>query len=237
MPQVSPTADLTDVPLAELRFHFASLSGPRQLERAFTLLPGRVAAVSSFGADSAVLLSMIAEIDHAIPVVFLDTGRHFPETLAYRQHLAEVLRLTNVIDQSPDAAAIARVDPETMLASFDPDRCCEFRKVQPLEKALAPYLAWINGRRRQQASTRAGLPTAEIAEGKLKLSPLAGWTANAIEAEFARRGLPQHPLRWRGFPSIGCAPCTRAVRPGEDSRAGRWAGHDKIECGIHRAAG
>jgi phosphoadenosine phosphosulfate reductase len=196
-----------------------------------------LAVVSSFGADSAALLSLVATVDASIPVLFLDTGRHFPETLAYRQKLARVLGLTDVRDISPDAADIARVDPVALLADIDPDRCCAFRKVAPLKQALMPFDAWLTGRRRAQSATRAALPFVEADGARFKLNPIADWSRAAVDAEFERRALPRHPLRGLGYPSIGCAPCTRAVAPGEDQRAGRWAGHRKVECGIHLGAG
>jgi phosphoadenosine phosphosulfate reductase len=197
---------------------------------------GRVALVSSFGADSAVLLAMTAEIDPDLPVLFLDTGKHFPETLAHRDHLVALLGLRDVRIIHPDAARIARRDPDGRLHAIVPDDCCDIRKVGPLEQALAPFKVWITGRRREQASTRAGLATVEHAGGRIKINPMADWTDEHVAAEMLRRDLPAHPLVTRGFRSIGCAPCTRAVRPGEPARAGRWDGHLKVECGIHQAA-
>jgi phosphoadenosine phosphosulfate reductase len=196
---------------------------------------GRFAVVSSFGADSAMLLALVAEIDPSVPVLFLDTGMHFPETLAYRDELAARLGLTDIRSITPDAAEVARRDPDGELHRYVPDDCCALRKVAPLERALAPFAAWATGRRRGQAATRRALPFVETVDGRSKYNPLADWSAERIAAELARRGLPRHELVARGFPSIGCAPCTRAVRPGEDARAGRWAGTGKVECGIHAA--
>ena len=195
---------------------------------------GRIAVVSSFGADSAMLLALVAEIDPATPVLFLDTGMHFPETLAYRDRLAERLGLTDVRDIHPDPVELAKADPDGELHRWIPDDCCAVRKVAPLERALAGFDAWVSGRRRSQSRTRAALPFVEQEDGRAKFNPLADWSAERIVAELARRDLPRHPLVAQGFPSIGCAPCTRAVKPGEDPRAGRWAGHAKVECGIHR---
>ena len=198
-------------------------------------LRGRIAVVSSFGAESAILLSVVAEIDASVPVIFLETGKHFPETLAYRAELAERLGLTDVRDIVPGERTLREQDPDGELWYYDPDACCRIRKVGPLERTLSPFAAWISGRKRFQAATRAGLSFVEQDGARLKLNPLADWDAERIRSETARRGLPQHPLVARGYPSIGCATCTRPVAAGEDSRAGRWAGSSKVECGIHRA--
>lgn len=194
---------------------------------------GRFAVVSSFGADSAMLLALVADIDRSVPVLFLETGMHFPETLAYRDALVRHLGLTDVRDIHPDPVELARTDPGGDLHKWVPDDCCHIRKVMPLERALQGFDAWATGRRRQQSRTREQLPFRETADGREKFNPLADWSAGRIVDELARRGLPRHPLTGQGFPSIGCAPCTRAVRPGEDARAGRWAGRGKVECGIH----
>lgn len=195
---------------------------------------GRFAVVSSFGADSAMLLALVADIDRSTPVLFLDTGKHFAETLRYRDELARRLGLTDVRDIRPDAAELAAGDPEGELHKWIPDDCCAIRKVAPLEQALAGFDAWATGRRRAQSRTREQLPFMEQADGRTKFNPLADWSAQRIVDELARRDLPRHPLVGQGFPSIGCAPCTRAVKPGEDERAGRWGGTGKVECGIHR---
>lgn len=193
---------------------------------------GRLCAVSSFGTESAVLLAMIAEIDRATPVLFLDTGRHFPETLAYRDRLIARLGLRDARVIAPSQDAVMRADPGGELWFFDPDACCALRKVAPLAPALAPFAAWISGRKRFQGASRAALPLVEAVDGKVKLNPLAGYDAAALAAEFHRRNLPAHPLRAQGFPSVGCAPCTAPADPA-DPRAGRWAGRRKTECGIH----
>ena len=221
-----------DLPLASVEDAGVTLLR-RAIKRDF---PGRFAIVSSFGADSAMLLALVAEIDRSVPVLFLDTGMHFPQTLAYRDDLAARLGLMDVRSVTPDPDAVAARDPQGELHRFIPDDCCALRKVAPLDRALAPFAAWATGRRRQQSAGRAALPFVETVGGRRKLNPLADWPAERIVAELARRGLPRHPLVTEGFASIGCAPCTRAVRPGEDARAGRWAGHAKTECGIHRPA-
>ena len=197
------------------------------------LFPGRIALVSSFGADSAALLHMVAGIDPRTPVAFIDTGRHFPETLAYRDELCARLGLKNVVVAEPDPATLAAEDPERFLFASDPDRCCEIRKVLPLAKALEGYEAWITGRKGFQSATRARAPLFEAEGERVKVNPLVGWSASDILAYLREAGLPPHPLVARGYPSIGCAPCTSAVRPGEDPRAGRWRGRGKTECGIH----
>lgn len=195
---------------------------------------GDVALVSSFGAESAVLLHLVASIDPGVPVLFLDTGKHFPETLAYRDLLVERLGLTGLRVLTPDAAVLAKRDESGLRWSYDPDGCCEIRKVAPLEAALAGFDASITGRKAFQASTRNALPRFELdGAGRIKVNPLADWTKDDIDAWFAAHDLPRHPLEAQGYLSIGCAPCTSKVKPGEDPRSGRWAGWDKTECGIH----
>ena len=200
-------------------------------------LAGRIASVSSFGAESAVLLHLIASVDPSVPVLFLDTDKHFAETLAYRDELVARLGLTQLINLVPDAEAIAARDGNGLRWSFDPDGCCEIRKVAPLAKALAGFDASFTGRKGFQSATRAGLARFEIdttdTAGRLKINPLADWSSDQIEAYFAATGLPPHPLVAEGYPSIGCSPCTTKVAPGEDPRSGRWKGWDKTECGIH----
>lgn len=201
-------------------------------------LAGEVAMVSSFGAESAVLLHLVGSIDPGVPVLFLDTGKHFPETIAYRDGLVDRLGLTDVRVVTPEAAELAARDANGLRWSFDPDGCCEIRKVRPLAKALTGFDASFTGRKAFQAATRAALPRFEIdnsdAQGRLKINPLIDWSASQIAGYFILHDLPQHPLIARGYPSIGCSPCTRPVAAGEDARAGRWAGWDKVECGIHQ---
>lgn len=194
---------------------------------------GEVAVVSSFGAESAVLLHLIASVDPATPVLFLDTGKHFPETLDYARMLAERLGLTNLRVLAPDAEEIAKRDETGLRWSYDPDGCCEIRKVKPLEKALSGLDASITGRKGFQSKTRAGLPRFELDGDRLKVNPLANWDGAKLEAYFEEHDLPRHPLVAEGYPSIGCQPCTSKVKAGEDPRAGRWRGWDKVECGIH----
>jgi phosphoadenosine phosphosulfate reductase len=203
------------------------------LARAFARHAGRIAVVSSFGAESAVLLALAAEIDPAVPVLFLDTGQHFEATLAYRDEVTRALGLRDVRSIAPSPRALQESDPSAELWQFDPDACCRLRKVAPLEGALRPFQAWVTGRKRHQAPTRSALQLTEQVDGRTKYNPLATWTAAQIEAEMLARDLPRHPLSLAGYPSIGCAPCTRAVAAGQDPRSGRWAGTPKVECGLH----
>ena len=196
---------------------------------------GDVAAVSSFGAESAALLHMIALADRSTPVLFLDTGKHFPETLTYGADLVARLGLTGLRILTPDLEVVTKKDETGLRWSYDPDGCCEIRKVIPLEKALAGFDATITGRKGFQSATRAGLPRFELDGDRLKVNPLASWSRDDIEAYFVTHDLPRHPLVAEGYPSIGCAPCTSRVLPGEDARSGRWRGWDKVECGIHVA--
>jgi len=200
-------------------------------------LAGRIAAVSSFGAESAVLLHLIASVDPSVPVLFLDTGKHFPETLAYRDEIVARLGLTNLINLTPDAEVLAKKDESGLRWSYDPDGCCEIRKVLPLARALDQFDASFTGRKGFQSATRAGLPRFELDQtdlaGRLKVNPLVDWSSDQIQSYFAATGLPPHPLVAQGYPSIGCMPCTSKVAPGEDPRSGRWKGWDKTECGIH----
>jgi phosphoadenosine phosphosulfate reductase len=198
------------------------------------LFPGRICAVSSFGAESAVTLALIAEVAPAMPVLFLDTNKLFPETLAYRDALIERLGLTDLRNLQPDPGMVEAADPAGDLWRRDPDDCCLLRKVLPLEDALSGFSAWINGRKRYHGNRRASLPRIELVDGRMKLNPLADWTPEMVRTAFLERDLPRHPLAARGYPSIGCAPCTRPSRAGENVRAGRWMGHSKTECGIHR---
>lgn len=194
---------------------------------------GRTALVSSFGADSAVLLHMLARIDRDFPVIFIDTQMLFAETLVYQRDLAQALGLRNIITTAPRALV-----PDD-LHQRDPEACCALRKTAPLEEALSGYSGWITGRKRHQAATRADLARAEWEPEtqRIRLNPLADWDRAEISAYMDTHALPRHPLVARGFPSIGCAPCTTRVAAHEDPRAGRWRGAEKTECGIHFIGG
>lgn len=227
-------ADLSAV-AARLNARFADAHPAEILRAAVTeLFPGRIALVSSFGAESALLLHFLSEIDRATPILFLDTGKHFIETLMYRDILGGRFDFTDMRALEPDAAAIARADPDGTLWSTNPDLCCQLRKVDPLVQGLAPFAAWITGRKRYQSSSRAALPLFEALNGRIKVNPLAQWNAEEIQAAFKQLNLPQHPLVDEGFKSIGCKPCTIRSIEGGDARSGRWAGLEKTECGIHR---
>ncbi|MFN4276757.1 MAG: phosphoadenylyl-sulfate reductase [Ferrovibrio sp.] len=197
------------------------------------LFPGQIALVSSFGAEAAVLLHLVAQVDRSTPVLFLETGKLFDETLAYRDLLIDKLGLTNLRNLRPDPRALAANDEGGTLWFRDADACCRIRKVEPLERGLKPFAASINGRKRFQAATRSAIPLVEADGARLKFNPLADWGPAEIEAYFIHHDLPRHPLVAQGYPSIGCAPCTQPVQAGEDTRAGRWRDSEKTECGIH----
>jgi phosphoadenosine phosphosulfate reductase len=195
----------------------------------------RLALVSSFGTESAALLKVTADVDPAIPVIFLDTGWLFEETLAYRDTLIEKLGLRDVRSIKPLQETLRREDPDNELWFSDPDACCRIRKVEPLKRALAPFEAWISGRKRFQGGLRATINVVEADGARLKFNPFANVTPAEIEAIFAGAKLPPHPLVTSGFRSVGCMPCTSRTLPGEDARDGRWRGRAKTECGIHTA--
>jgi phosphoadenosine phosphosulfate reductase len=230
-----PTARLDLAARAdELNRRWAEASTEQILDEALTQeFAGRIAIVSSFGAEAAVLLHLAAQVDRNVPILFLETGKHFMETLTYRDILIGRFGFTDARSLEPDSADLAREDPTGDLWSRQPNRCCALRKVVPLEKALSTFDAWITGRKRYQNADRAALPAAEVSDGRLKINPLADWTEARINQAFKDFRLPRHPLFDEGYASIGCAPCTRRILDGEDSRAGRWAGTDKTECGIH----
>ena len=197
------------------------------------LFAGEIAAVSSFGADSAVLLHMIAAVDRHLPVAFLDTGKHFGETLDYRDALAADLGLTNLRIIAPDAAALARDDPDGSLHGRDTDACCAIRKVEPMARAVQPFRAWFTGRKRFQSQTRHSLPVFETVGVRTRVNPLARWTTADLADYMRAHRLRENPLVAYGYLSIGCFPCTQPAKPGEDARSGRWSGQAKTECGIH----
>jgi phosphoadenosine phosphosulfate reductase len=193
----------------------------------------RLAVVSSFGTESAALLKVMADVDPAIPVIYLDTGWLFEETLAYRDTLIAALGLRDVRSVKPSEKALDQADPERDLWFSNPDACCRIRKVEPLARALAPFDAWINGRKRFQGRARATIPVVEEDGVRLKFNPFANISREAIAAIYADAKLPPHPLAASGYLSVGCMPCTSRTGPDEDARAGRWRGRPKTECGIH----
>ncbi len=209
--------------------------GLELLRRARRLFGDGLVLVSSFGTESAVLLDMAASIDRDFPVIFLDTGKLFPETLAYRDRLVALLGLRRVRTLRPDPAALARRDPDGRLFRRDPDRCCDLRKSEPLDRALAGFRAWVTGRKRYQGGLRRELPPVERdpRSDRIKLNPLARWSPEDLQHYRRLRQLPPHPLWLRGYATVGCASCTSPTGPAEGPRAGRWRGLDKTECGIH----
>ncbi len=214
---------------------FDEMDGIGVIRQAVTdLLVDDIAIVSSFGADSSVLLHMVAQVDPTLPVYFLETGKHFPETLAYVDTLKAHLGLTNVRWLQPDPKDIARFDPKGELWETDPDSCCHIRKTEPLDAEIANFGGWVTGRKRYQTAERGVLPHFELtSDDRIKVNPLAHFTDADVNAYKREHGLPEHPLFAKGYKSIGCAPCTTIVAEGEDPRAGRWRGLNKKECGIH----
>lgn len=195
--------------------------------------PGQVALSSSFGADAASLLHLVSEIDKTTPIIFLDTDRHFFQTLQYRDELVQKLGLTNLVNLRPALEDVRALDPKNTLFQSDPDACCDFRKTKPLAAVTKDYAAWISGRKRYQAATRAQMDIVEFDGRSFKINPLAAWSADDVTDYIAAHDLPPHPLVEQGYPSIGCFTCTKPVEVGQDARSGRWAGQDKTECGIH----
>jgi len=194
---------------------------------------GPVALVSSFGAESVVLLHLAAQVNPALPVIFMDTEMLFAESLAYQRDVANALGLTDVRVITPDRNAVLREDVDGLLHQADPDACCDLRKTRPLEQALQGFGGWITGRRKFQNGQRAALPLFEADGARIKINPLAQWSSDDLRAYMTDHNLPRHPLVAQGYPSIGCMPCTTRVGAGEDPRAGRWRGSKKNECGIH----
>jgi phosphoadenosine phosphosulfate reductase len=227
----------SDIVAAELNARLRGAQPQEILRAALERFPGQVALVSSFGSESAVLLHMLSQIDRSTPVLFLDTGHLFGQTLDYRRTLTEQLGLTDVRDLRPSFQDLATQDPKADLYKTDTDACCAIRKVAPLDRVLVPdFAAWITGRKRFHGGSRLSLPVVEAgAEGKVKFNPLANWSKAELDAYMAEHALPAHPLVEFGYPSVGCWPCTKPVETGEvsDIRAGRWAGSEKTECGIH----
>ncbi|HEX2255121.1 MAG TPA: phosphoadenylyl-sulfate reductase [Afifellaceae bacterium] len=198
-------------------------------------IAGPAALVSSFGAESAVLLHMVAGIDPATPVIYIDTGKLFAATEDYRHRLVEQLGLSDIRVARRDPLLLRLEDAGSDLWRRDPDWCCAIRKVAPLAAALSGFGAWISGRKRYQGGARSELPLVEADGTRLKVNPLAFWSAGEVEAYRRQHRLPEHPLVADGFRSIGCEPCTDRVRDDESVRDGRWRGRQKSECGIHLA--
>lgn len=193
----------------------------------------KIALVSSFGTEAALLLSLVAEVNKSTPVIFLDTLKHFPETLEYREKLTDTLGLTDVRTPQPEPSALKAMDSDEDLWQRDPNKCCYIRKVLPLEEALSGFDGWINGRKRKHGGDRANLQKLEHDGRRVKVNAIVEWTQEMIDAEWKVRDLPEHPMVPFGYSSVGCKPCTHLPKPGEGDRSGRWAQFDKVECGIH----
>lgn len=196
----------------------------------------KFAMTSSFGPESGTLLHMASEVDRSIPILFLDTGYHFKETLEYRDRLLKLFGLTNLIELRADPAKKAAFVAAHDGVPFerDPDSCCHLNKVEPIQAVIKNYDAWMSGIRRHQTDFRKSIHIIEEYEGDLyKISPLANFTSRDAWWYMKEQGIPQHPLAEKGYLSIGCWPCTRPVQAGDDERSGRWAGKTKKECGIH----
>ncbi|MBN9077355.1 MAG: phosphoadenosine phosphosulfate reductase [Rhizobiales bacterium 65-79] len=217
----------------DLEARFGHWKAEALVELSIRRFAGGIAAVSSFGADSAVLLNMIAGIDRSLPVVFLETGKHFGETLDYRDRLVDDLGLTNLDIVRPLESALAEEDPDGFLYASDADACCAIRKVEPMARAVRAYRAWFTGRKRFQSDTRRALPVFEAVGPRIRINPLAAWGTAELAGYMRQHDLRQNPLVAYGYLSIGCFPCTEPARPGEDARSGRWTGRAKTECGIH----
>jgi phosphoadenosine phosphosulfate reductase len=225
----------TDLPPAEEFDRALRDASPAEVIAAALKAVGRerLAAVSSFGTESAALLKVMADVDPAIPVIFLDTGWLFEETLAYRDTLIARLGLRDVRSIKPLEETLSHEDPNRELWFSDPDACCRIRKVEPLQRALAPFEAWINGRKRFQGGLRADIPVVEEDGARLKFNPFANVSREQIDAVYTLAKLPPHPLAASGYLSVGCMPCSSRSSADEDARAGRWRGRAKTECGIH----
>jgi len=238
MSQIDLNQDLETV-AAQLRGKYGHLEGGELLAALSKgEMQGQIMITSSFGAESVVLLDLVAKADPTIPVIFLGTRRLFGETLRYQRQITELLGLEDVRIIRPDSAHLESLDPDDMLFATEPDKCCHIRKVLPLNNALetlenSGFKGWITGRKRFQSSSRASVEVIEASDGFIKINPLAHWTEADIKAAFLEKNLPPHPLVRDGFLSIGCMPCTQRVTDGGDARSGRWSGQNKTECGIH----
>ena len=220
--------------VVELERRYAELDGGEFLRALVEVeFPGRIALISSFGTESALLLALAAEVDRSLPIIFIDTGKMFPETIEYRDQLVERFGLTDVRTIAPAPVAVASLDPEGQLWYYDSDACCRLRKVEPLALALPGFDAVLSGRKRYHGALRQFMPRFQVVDGRIKIDPLAHWSQARVSDEFFCRNLPPHPLQSEGYASIGCEPCTIPVESRAPVRAGRWAGAGKTECGIH----
>lgn len=195
-----------------------------------------ICVVSSFGAESAVLLHMVAQIDPTTPVIFLNTGKLFGETLRYRDRLQTLLGLTDVRSIGPHPTDLAEKDSNEDLWQKNNDLCCHIRKFLPQQRALKGFKAVLTGRKRFQTTQRSSMQRIEIddeAAARLRVNPLADFTLEDLQAYLETHNLPKHPLVKDGYLSIGCMPCTDKVKEGNDYRSGRWSEQEKEECGMH----
>lgn len=224
----------TELSASSLLESYGHLEAGELLQPLITdVFKGKIAVSSSFGAESAILLHLVAQIDPDTPVLFMDTGKLFQKTVEYRDTLAKTLGLTNIRIIMPDTAELNRLDPNGDLWQRSTDACCDLRKVVPFDRAIEEYDAIITGRKRYQATTRTDLDMIEHDGKRIKVNPVANWDIDKLQGYMDENHLPAHPLVADGYLSIGCEPCTSPVKEGEDPRAGRWRGEDKTECGIH----
>ena len=228
------SSDALKARLEVLRARYAGANAQELLRAAIkTEFPGRITTVSSFGSESVVLLHLISQIDPSVPVIFLNTGKLFGETLRYRDRLQDRLGLTDLRAIRPHPDDEKALDPDGTLWSRDTNACCNFRKVLPLRRAMAGFEAEITGRKRFQTLARTGMAPIELNGARFVINPLSAWSLEDLKTHILAHDLPRHPLVEDGFLSIGCMPCTQRVKAGDDYRSGRWAGSDKDECGIH----
>lgn len=212
-------------------------SAELSLKKAIKKYEGDIVLATSMGVDSAVILHMISKIDPSLPIIFLDTRKHFRETLAYRDDLVQRFGLTDFRNITPDQLAIEVEDPDGTLNQTEPDNCCNLRKIRPLDGVIEGFAARITGRKRYQTPDRANMPILDEISPQVRVNPLAYWSARDVTEYLRRHDIPPHPLLSLGYLSIGCQPCTTRVASGEDPRAGRWRNSEKTECGIHMVEG
>ena len=225
---------MPDLDLPYLNQQFEQQSPAEILQWSWEVFGPNIAASSSFQTQSLPLLHLISQICPDMPIIFLDTGFHFPETLAFRDELQARFKLNIIVTRPVIEKSQLLLRYGEGLYRRDPDLCCYLNKVEPMQRVMAGLPAWVSGVRRDQTEYRTGLRTLEPQpSGLLKIHPLLHWTGQEVSAYIDRYQLPSHPLMAKGYPSVGCAPCTRAVSSGELERAGRWAGLTKTECGLH----
>ena len=193
----------------------------------------KIVYVCSFGTESAIILSMISKINKNFPILLINTNFLFPETLEYKEKLLDNLGLHNCIEVTPEKESLKIYDPENNLWKTNVDKCCEIRKVIPLQKELEKFDSWISGRKSYHLDSRENLNPFEQANGKIIINPLVSMTKNQVEEYFNKNSLPKHPLFSEGYLSIGCINCTSKTTNFDNVRSGRWKNNSKTECGIH----